>query len=177
MGPDGLSFRVVVATHAASEKKSRVGLTRSGVVDELFFTNLPRGAFTAADVVALAPPIVGPLNLPLPMKTRNRTRTAGALTPLAARNAGKSSEPRVWNLRLELDHQLSPTPMRTTEFAAALSATSEHLAPASGYAKAEVALPFKRDRFVFARLSPPAGWHSVLSRQASAPSNRTASRS
>ncbi len=53
VGPAGLSFRVVVATHPAAEKKSRVGLTRQGVVYELFFTNLPQEAFTAADVVAL----------------------------------------------------------------------------------------------------------------------------
>ncbi len=53
VGSDGLHYRVVVATHPASEKKSRVGLTRSGLVYELFFTRLPQDAFTAADVVAL----------------------------------------------------------------------------------------------------------------------------
>jgi hypothetical protein len=53
VGPAGLSFHVVVATHPAAEKKSRVGLTRQGVVYELFFTNLPQEAFTAADVGAL----------------------------------------------------------------------------------------------------------------------------
>ncbi len=53
VGPDGQRCRVVVATHPASEKKSRVGLTRAGLVYELFFTSLPQGAFTAADVVAL----------------------------------------------------------------------------------------------------------------------------
>ncbi len=54
VGPAGLSFRVVVATHPEASKKSRVGLTRQGVVYELFFTNLPQEAFTAADVVALS---------------------------------------------------------------------------------------------------------------------------
>ena len=34
----------------------------------------------------------------------------------------------VWNLRLELGHQLEPTPIRTTEFAPALSAQSEQAA-------------------------------------------------
>ncbi len=53
VGPHGQRCRVVVATHPAAEKKSRVGLTRAGLVYELFFTNLPQGAFTAADVVAL----------------------------------------------------------------------------------------------------------------------------
>jgi len=40
VGSEGVSCRVVVATHPASNKKSPVGVTRSGVVYELFFTNL-----------------------------------------------------------------------------------------------------------------------------------------
>lgn len=53
VGPDGVSCRVVVATHQASEKKSRIGVTRAGVVYELFFSRLPQQTFTASDVVAL----------------------------------------------------------------------------------------------------------------------------
>ncbi len=53
VGPDGVRCRVVVATHPATKKKSPVGVTRGGVVYELFFTNLPQQAFTAADVVEL----------------------------------------------------------------------------------------------------------------------------
>jgi len=40
VGSEGVSCRVVVATHPESLKKSPVGVTRSGVVYELFFTNL-----------------------------------------------------------------------------------------------------------------------------------------
>jgi hypothetical protein len=32
---------VIVATHPAGKKKSPIGVTRKGVVYELFFTNLP----------------------------------------------------------------------------------------------------------------------------------------
>ncbi len=53
----------------------------------------------------------------------------------------------VWNLRLELGHQLTPEPVRTTEFAQALLPVGDRAAPANGYAPAEVALPFKRGRF------------------------------
>ncbi len=53
VGPEGVRWRVVVATQPAGNKKSRVGLRRSGVVYELFFTNLPQQALTAADVVEL----------------------------------------------------------------------------------------------------------------------------
>ncbi len=53
VGPEGVFCRVVVATHQASKKKSRVGSTRAGIVYELFFTNLPQQGFTASDVVEL----------------------------------------------------------------------------------------------------------------------------
>src|SRR6266566_990509 len=67
VGPEGVRCRIVVATHPAGETKSRIGHTRQGVVYELFFTHLPQEAFTASDVVALAPPIVAPLNRCLPI--------------------------------------------------------------------------------------------------------------
>jgi hypothetical protein len=53
VGSEGVSCRVVVATHPAGKKKNPVGVTRAGIVYELFFTNLPQQAFTAADVVEL----------------------------------------------------------------------------------------------------------------------------
>ena len=53
VGPEGVLCRVVVATHPADTKKSPVGVTRAGVVYELFFTNLPQQGFTASDVLEL----------------------------------------------------------------------------------------------------------------------------
>jgi hypothetical protein len=53
VGTSGQHCRLVVATHPASEKKTRIGVERAGVVYELFLTKLPSAAFTAADVVAL----------------------------------------------------------------------------------------------------------------------------
>src|SRR5512133_4343793 len=53
VGPEGVRCRVVVATHPAGKTKSRVGLTRQGMVYELFFTSLPQQSFTACDVVEL----------------------------------------------------------------------------------------------------------------------------
>jgi hypothetical protein len=63
VGAEGVSRRVVVATHPAGEKKSPVGVTRDGVVYELFFSNLPQQGFTACDVVELC--IVHPLRPPV----------------------------------------------------------------------------------------------------------------
>jgi hypothetical protein len=53
IGPEGISYRVVVATHPEGLKKSPIGVTRAGVVYELFFTALPQQAFTASDAVEL----------------------------------------------------------------------------------------------------------------------------
>jgi hypothetical protein len=53
VGPEGVPCRVIVASHPAEKKKSPVGVTRAGIVYELFFTNLPKPAFTSCDVVAL----------------------------------------------------------------------------------------------------------------------------
>jgi hypothetical protein len=53
----------------------------------------------------------------------------------------------VWNLRLELGHQLHPDSVRTTEFAPALPPPSPHTAPASGYAPPHVGLSWKAGRF------------------------------
>ncbi len=90
-GVASVRCRVVVATHQAAEKKSRIGRTRKGVVYELFFTHLPQDAFTASDVVALAPPIVVPLNRCLPMKIRSRARIAGVVMRPPGKKRGKSS--------------------------------------------------------------------------------------
>jgi hypothetical protein len=57
----------------------------------------------------------------------------------------------VWNLRLELGHQLHPDPARTTEFAPAHLCTQAQQAlspaPAQGYGPAAEALPWKAGRF------------------------------
>jgi hypothetical protein len=142
---EGVPCRVVVATHPTSSKKSPVGLMREGIVYELFFTNLPQQGFTA-DVVEVY-------------------LHRGAFEPaLADEDAEQDPDRRVshsawgqecwqvisqwvWNLRLELGHQLHPDPLRTTEFAPPLPPPSPHTAPASGYAPPQVGLPWKAGRF------------------------------
>jgi hypothetical protein len=146
VGPEGALCRVVVATHPAGKKKSPVGLTHAGIVYELFFTNLPQQAFTASDVVELY-------------------LHRGAFEPALADEDQEIDPDRwcshsawgqecwqlvsqwVWNLRLELGHQLHPDPVRTTEFAPALPPPSPHTAPLSGYAPPHVGLPWKAGRF------------------------------
>jgi len=118
LSPTGPRTRVIVAARPVPETPVKVGTTRGEHVYELFYTALPPGAFTPADVVALY-------------------LQRGAFETVLA-DEDKEQEPDrwcshtawgqefwlilaqwTWNLRLSLGHALHPTPMRTTEFAAA----------------------------------------------------------
>ena len=141
VGPVGVPCRVVVATHPADQnrKKKTIGVTRTGVVYELFFTNLPQQTFTAADVVELYlhrgafEPVLSDEDQEIdPDRWCSHSASGQECWQLVAQ--------WVWNLRLELGHQLEPTPLRITGFAPALPLTSEQAAtrpvssaPASGY--------------------------------------------
>jgi hypothetical protein len=115
------------------KKKSPIGVTRAGIVYELFFTNLPQPAFTACDVVELY-------------------LHRGAFEPLLSDEDSEQEPDRwcshsargqetwgivsqwVWSLRLELGHQLHPDPVRTTEAGSChpISPTHSTCSPAHG---------------------------------------------
>jgi hypothetical protein len=153
VGPEGTPCRVVVAMHPAGKKKSPVGVTREGVVYELFFTNLPQYAFTVCDVVELYlhrgafEPTLSDEDLEQdPDRWCSHAAWGQECWQLVAQ--------WVWNLRLELGHQLSPTPLRITEFAPAIAPQSEQAptrpasaAPASGYGPPTTATSWKTGRF------------------------------
>jgi hypothetical protein len=146
VGSEGVLCRVVVATHPAGKKKSPVGVTRDGVVYELFFTTLPQQGFSACDVVELYlhrgafEPALSDEDQELdPDRWCSHSAWGQEVWCLVSQ--------WVWNLRLELGHRLEPTPVRTTEFAPALSETKEQQPPAAGYGKPTVAVAFKVGRF------------------------------
>jgi len=141
VGPTGQRCRVVVATHPATAQKSRIGLTRSGLVYELFFTALPQSAFTAADVVALYLHR-GAFEPTLADEDQEQDPDRWCSHSATGQQAWQIISQWVWNLRLELGHQLEPTPLRTTEFAPARAE-----APLSGYASPAAGLPWKAGRF------------------------------
>jgi hypothetical protein len=150
VGPAGQRCRVVVATHPTSEKKSRIGQVHSGLVYELFFTNLPQGAFTAADVVALYLHR-GAFEPTLADEDQEQDPDRWCSHSPAGQQVWQIINQWVWNLRLELGHQLHPDPLRTAEFAPACplaqEETVESPSPAQGYGPPEVALPWKQGRF------------------------------
>jgi len=149
VGPEGVHCRVVVTTHPASWKKSRIGHTRTGVVYELFFTNLPQGAFTAADVVALYLHR-GAFEPVLSDEDQEIDPDRWCSHSPAGQEAWQIVAQWIWNLRLELGHQLAPAPLRTTEFAPPIPPVTEttlEQAPVQGYGNPAVALPWKAGRF------------------------------
>jgi len=149
LSAQGPSCRIIVATHPATEQKSRVGSTRRGVVYELFLTALPQGAFTAADVVALYLHR-GAFEPALADEDQEQDPDRWCSHSACGQECWQMISQWVWNLRLELGHQLKPEPIRTTEFAPALNPLQRVAAtgtPAQGYAPHAAALPWKQGRF------------------------------
>jgi hypothetical protein len=149
VGPDGVRCRVVVAAHPADNEPSPVGVTRSGTVYELFFTHLPQQAFTACDVAELYLHR-GAFEPTLADEDQEQAPDRWCSHAACGQECWQVVSQWVWNLRLELGHQLHPDLLRTTEFAPAIappSPTPPHSVPASGYAPPQVGLPWKVGRF------------------------------
>lgn len=117
----GVTCRVIVATHPATPTPASVGTTREGVVYELFFTALPQGAFTAADVVELYLHR-GAFETVLADEDQEQDPDRWCSHTACGQEAWQILSQWIWNLRLELGHRLHPTSMRTTEFAPAEAA-------------------------------------------------------
>src|SRR5436305_9063398 len=116
--PTGPRSRVIIATHPATALPSPIGLTREGVVYELFFTALPAGAFTAADVVALYLQR-GAFEIVLADEDKEQDADRWCSRTPCGQEFWQVISQWMWNLRLELGHRLHPMPMRTTELAPA----------------------------------------------------------
>jgi hypothetical protein len=146
LGKTGRRVRIIVATHPAAAAKSRVGVTRAGVVYELFLTDLPQSAFTAADVVTLYLHR-GAFENALADEDLEQDPDRWCSHTACGQEAWHIISQWVWNLRLELGHQLESIPVRTAEFAPALGEQASSLSPAQGYGPIAEALPWKAGRF------------------------------
>jgi hypothetical protein len=146
VGPEGVSCRVVVATHPVGKPKSRVGVTRDGWVYELFFTSLPQQSFTAVDIVELYlhrgafEPALSDEDAELD-PDRWCSHAAGG------QECWQLIAQWVWNLRLELGHQLAPSELRTTEFSPSIPVVEEGQEPKQGYGKPVVGSTWKAGRY------------------------------
>jgi len=176
VGPEGVRCRVVVATHPAAQKKSRIGHTRNGVVYELFFTHLPQDAFTASDVVALYLHR-GAFEPVLADEDQEQDPDRWCSHAPAGQEAWQIISQWVWNLRLELGHVLEPTPMRTTEFAPPIKEATAEQAPVQGYEKQIARLALESRSVLGAGLRSPTRRGAVLSGGQDVAPNRATPRS
>jgi hypothetical protein len=150
VGPQGVSCRVSVATHPAEQngkknKKKTVGVRRAWSTN----SSSPICPNTAS------PPamslnctcIVGRLSRFSQMKTSSLIPTGGVAIRPGERRAWQVIAQWTWNLRLELGHLLTSEPVRTTDFASALSATKAGQEPEQGYEPPVVGGIWKAERY------------------------------
>ncbi len=142
--------KTINCTHPAPAGKSRVGVPCAGVVYELFLTHLSQDAFTASDIVALYLHR-GAFENTLADEDLEKDPDRWCSHAAFGQETWQIISQWVWNLRLELGHQLAPEAVRTTEFAPALPPAQQEApnspSPSQGYRSAEVALPWKAGRF------------------------------
>jgi hypothetical protein len=116
--PTGPRARVIIATHPATESSAKIGTTRGETIYELFYTALPKEAFTPADVVALYLHR-GAFETVLADEDQEQDPDRWCSHTAWGQEFWLILAQWIWNLRLELGHALHPTPMRTTQFAPA----------------------------------------------------------
>jgi hypothetical protein len=128
LSPTGPRARVIVATHQATSTKAPVGTARGENVYELFYTALPPGAFTPADVVALYLHR-GAFETVLSDEDKEQEPDRWCSHTPWGQEFWLIVAQWTWNLRLELGHALHPTAMRMTEFALASANEEASAAP------------------------------------------------
>jgi hypothetical protein len=113
---EGHRSRVIIATHPVGTTASPIGVTRQGVVYELFFTALPALGFSAADVVKLYLHR-GSFETVLADEDREQDSDRWSSYTMYGQETWQILSQWIWNLRQELSQQWQPTSMRLTEFA------------------------------------------------------------
>lgn len=116
--PTGPKVRLVVATHTVTSSPSKVGVERDGTVYELFVSTLPSPAFTASDVLDLYLHRGSFEEVLADEDDEQDSDRWYSHTPCGQEFCQILAQ-WVWNLRLELGITLSPSELRTTEFAEA----------------------------------------------------------
>jgi hypothetical protein len=153
--PTGQTSRVVVATHLATATPSPIGVTREGVVYELFFTGLPSAGFTATDVLDCYFQR-GAFEALLADEDQEQDPDRWCSHTPWGQEAWPILNQWVWNLRLELGQQLHPTSFRLTELAPALPPAPPPVPtpPSVTYGPPQWARPAQMGRFPGAAFQP-----------------------
>jgi hypothetical protein len=119
--PTGPEVRLVVATHAAPSSSPAVGTERNGMIYELFVSTFPSPAFTASDVLDLYLHR-GSFEIVLADEDDEQDSDRWYSHTPCGQEFAQILAQWTWNIRLELGQTLSPSELRTTEFAPAREA-------------------------------------------------------
>ncbi len=114
--PNGPTVRLIVATHPATSAPHKIGKKRDGIIYELFVTRLAAPAFSAKDVLDLYLHR-GSFETVMADEDLEQNPDRWCSHTPGGQEFWQILSQWAWNWRLELGQQLSPTPMRTTEFA------------------------------------------------------------
>ncbi len=153
--PMGPRVRLIVATHAASSTSTSIGKHRDGLVYELFVTQLPSPAFSPQDVLDLYLHR-GSFETVLADEDEEQDPDRWCSCTPSGQEFWQIISQWLWNLRLELGQQFSPTAMRITDFAPAH--VPEPAPAASPAPEAQVAFPVVYGPAQWARTSFTGGF-------------------
>lgn len=118
----GPRVRLIVASHPATCAPHKIGKKRDGVIYEVFVTRLAAPAFSAKDVLDLYLHR-GSFETVLADEDSEQDSDRWCSHTPCGQEFWQILAQWVWNLRLECGQRLSPTAMRTTEFAPALESS------------------------------------------------------
>jgi hypothetical protein len=134
--PAGPEVRLVVATHPGTSADPAVGVERDGIVYELFVSTLPSPVFTASDILELYLHR-GSFETVLADEDKEQEMDRWYSHTPCGQEFAQILAQWIWNLRLELGQQFSPSELRTTAFAPA----QEVEAPSTNEPEPAKALP------------------------------------
>jgi hypothetical protein len=112
--PAGPNVRLVVATHPTTGSTPAVGVERDGTIYELFVSTLPSSAFTASDVLDLYLHR-GSFETVLADEDEEQEMDRWYSHTPCGQEFAQILAQWIWNLRLELGQQFSPTELRTAD--------------------------------------------------------------
>jgi hypothetical protein len=117
--PAGPQVRLVIATHDAASSSPVIGVERDGTIYELVVSTFPSPSFTASDVLDLYLHR-GSFETVLADEDEEQDSDRWYSHTPCGQEFCQILAQWVWNLRLELGQKLSPSDLRTTEFAKAM---------------------------------------------------------
>ena len=114
LDPTGRVIRMIVAVHQESMTKAPIGVTRNGLVYEIFFTSAPNEAFTPVDVLHLYLHR-GAFETVLAHEDQEQDPDRWVSRTHWGQECWQILSQWIWNMRLELGQHLEPTHLRLTE--------------------------------------------------------------